>query len=220
MGVDPISMMTVATIVKTALEGAIAGGAVGGITGGGKGALKGAAVGGLTGAVTGGVASQIPVADPGATQAVTSETQAAASSGASEATVSNVAQRAAETQVAPKSTGLLGSVRDAAGSVVRGAKKAAADPFGTVKAVAGNETVQKAALGGAGLLASKALAGDTSPGAAPKAPSSTASAASAAAAAERERRRQAGAGRASTILTSPLGISRPASVGAKVLLGA
>jgi hypothetical protein len=86
--------------------------------------------------------------------------------------------------------------------------------------VAKHPLTQNAVVSGGSLLASKALAGDTSPNAPPSAPSGYDSGRAAASAAERERRRRAGQGRASTVLTSPLGIARPASVGAKVLLGA
>jgi hypothetical protein len=83
-----------------------------------------------------------------------------------------------------------------------------------------NSTAQQVGMAGASMLASKALAGDTSPNAPPPPPSSYDTGDAAASAEERERRRRMGQGRASTVLTSPLGISKPASVGAKVLLGA
>lgn len=121
---------------------------------------------------------------------------------------------------APSSTPDVGMGKPSASSQFGKAGDAFKEGFRKLKVVSDDPTARKVGLYGAGLLASKALAGDTSAGAAPKPPSGYDAGASAAAAAERERKRQAGAGRASTILTSPLGISRPASVGAKVLLGA
>ena len=213
MGVDPISMATVALIVKTAMEGAIAGAAVGGITGGGKGALKGAAIGGLTGAVTGGLGSQLSAA-PDLTQAVTTQAQNAAASGAPQAQVASVAGQAAVDQVSA-ATPQVGIGAPVANSLEQ-ATKGGVILQGLGK-VADSGLIESAAVGGAGLLASKALAGGAP--SAPRQPSGQASSASAALAAERERQRQRGAGRASTILSGPLGVSRPANVGIKTLLG-
>lgn len=121
---------------------------------------------------------------------------------------------------APSSTPDVGMGKPSASSQFGKAGEAFKEGFRKLKVVGNDPTARKVGLYGAGLLASKALAGDTSAPAAPKPPSGYDAGQAAAAAAERERKRQAGAGRASTILTSPLGISRPASVGAKVLLGA
>lgn len=92
--------------------------------------------------------------------------------------------------------------------------------LGKARDVATSDIGKQVGLSGASYLASKQLAGDTSPSSPPVMPTSYDTGDAAAKAAERERKRRAGQGRASTQLTGPLGLTKPASVGAKVLLGA
>lgn len=206
MGAETVLVLS--AIAAEALKGAAVGAAVGGVTGGGKGALRGAALGGLTGGAVGGVGAAVNSATSAAAPIVNSATEqvvtqvpGAVAEGAVEA-ASGVQPALPQVGMqAPQSTGLLDTA-------ISGGK-----------ALAGNRLVQGAVASGAGGYAAKLLAGGSSPAKIPQ-PALGDSGAAARAAAERERARKKGQGVGSTILSGPLGVSSPASVGAKVLLGA